>query len=858
MLNQQHSARLNSQTKKSLVVPAANLGARQATVDAIQQVLNDNKCSDTATQGENPICTTKRAELQTAKDALGTAQKDYEAATPTPPDSCSGTDFFTNFTNCIYQGLVGVFSTVIITLGGSILYFSALLFDYSLWWTVIAFSDVLKTGGAAVGATGDSSSPIYSVWVIVRNLFNIVIVFQLLRIAIYKILSSVVSSKEGSSAVLKRTLSSIIVFTLFVNFSFFFTKVLVDFSNIASLQFYSALGAEPGNGEWVRGNTGVAIMESMGIQSAIFDSGKNKDGINSEAAGDSVRGSFNNTDTPTQTLDKSFFGNIVLFVLLLLAAFIMVQGTIIFTTRSVMLIILLIGSPLMFASGIFGPLDRISGIWWKKFLEQLYVAPVYLAMLYLTVKMAGGGTKGGLLNQIKGTGTFGTDSTLSIVFPAIIMGALFIAVVSVSKKVGGSAAEKSSAFGAKAFGAVVGGAGGLAARKSIGRVANRFSNSQKWQDRAAAGGLSGFASKQLLNIADRGKNSTFDLRNSSAVNKLDGVTGGRLGLKGLGAGAAGGFVAERAASDKARKDEMARKAALLQEDTYGMTEDQKKAAEMRNQDRIERYNSNKSLPYSGKETGGDFVGKSKDIQKGVLEIDGLQSNLDAASRSLKSAELSRDPEKIAKAKVALKESKKNLNEAVEGHGESMRAFFENEVAMNTDLAKILENTKDMEEGDVKNAAVRRNMQRIADFKSAQEGWNPAINKGLRGVQSAWSTATKSSSPMARSQTAWESAAKTIRKETVRKRAAQEAEDLLKILAWKEDHENIDPNNNKDMPAMRTEQEIVEILKARIANSDSPRKQAVARGAQNRLKPFLKNELESGATTTAPKAPPAAT
>ena len=563
--------------------PAVDAATAKLTAaqTALKACVERNSGQDTNCVAENTAVTTAKAELATAQGVLG--QAETAANGGTPPNPCGALNFFTNFGVCFYRAITSIIAAIVLPIPAYILSFSAFLFDYSIYFSIIKFKALLSTVGGVDIPTEES--PIYKTWQIVRNLFNVIIVFQLLKIAIYKILTPL--SLGGKSGDLKKMLMSIIIFTLFTNFSFFFTKALIDFSNITSLQFYIATGANPAEGN--EQNTGVAIIKSFGIESrsllgAIVSTGDDTSNTGTATIEGTARGSL--VSDPQGDLTKSVFGVFLLAILLLVVSLVLFQGAFIFITRSVILIFLITFSPLMFARGIFGPLEKWSQKWWNMLLEQLYTAPVYLGMLFITLKLAGSGEDGGLLTIVKKDGAF-APGYIALLFPAIIMGGLFFATAKLAKEFGGSAAEKSSAFGSKAFGAVVGGGLGYAGRKGFGRVANKISNSGTIRGWEKKGGVASFASRRLLSIADSGKNATFDLRNSGAVKGLDNLSGGKLGLKNLGQGEKLGFVKGREAAEKARIAKEIAESELLNIDTSRMTPEERKIAEKEN---IERQN----------------------------------------------------------------------------------------------------------------------------------------------------------------------------------------------------------------------------------------------------------------------------
>ena len=118
-----------------------------------------------------------------------------------------------NLLGCVGQiiwGLIYIPSTYIIALAGW-------LFDITLAFTLS--TKILNLGFAKNG------------WVVTRDLANMFFIFILLYIAIATIL-------EIAAYNAKALLARLIIVALLLNFSLFFTRVIIDASNILALAFY--------------------------------------------------------------------------------------------------------------------------------------------------------------------------------------------------------------------------------------------------------------------------------------------------------------------------------------------------------------------------------------------------------------------------------------------------------------------------------------------------------------------------------------------------------------------------------------------------------------------------------------------
>ena len=78
-------------------------------------------------------------------------------------------------------------------------------------------------------------------WTVVRDLANMTFIFILIFIAL------TIMFRAGTPGTIK-TLATVVVVALLVNFSFFFTRVVIDAGNLLAVQFYNAIEAHPFRG----------------------------------------------------------------------------------------------------------------------------------------------------------------------------------------------------------------------------------------------------------------------------------------------------------------------------------------------------------------------------------------------------------------------------------------------------------------------------------------------------------------------------------------------------------------------------------------------------------------------------------
>ncbi len=245
----------------------------------------------------------------------------------------------------IALGIGGIFSW----LGGNLL-------DGAVNYTILKAGNILgdnSTFGLGAG--------IQQMWKVVRDIFNIVFIFSFIYIGIKTILNA-----DDSGA--KRSLGYLIIAALLINFSLYFTQVIIDFSNIAAVQIYNQI------------NSGGILTSNVGSTAAI------------RPATTGVSGAFANTLSLSNFFDSGIVGagQILLFavmgmIFLIIAGIVFAMGGILLIRRFITLIIYMILSPIMFAGWIFPAFMSYQEKWRKGFIQQAFFAPAFLFMIYLSL-----------------------------------------------------------------------------------------------------------------------------------------------------------------------------------------------------------------------------------------------------------------------------------------------------------------------------------------------------------------------------------------------------------------------------------------------------------------------------------------
>lgn len=303
-------------------------------------------------------------------------------------------DAFTSWTN--FTTAIG--NTVLIIFG-SLVHVGGILLDASIEWTVINMHEFVS-GIDTINLT----------WRIFRDVANITFIFILLYAAIATILQ--ISNFQTKQVVIR-----LVIVALLVNFSLFFTKAVVDVSNVVAIQFYNAM--EIDNPQRPDDDRGIAdaLMNNLRLTS--------------------VYSHENGVMNPNNMLSITIIGSIFF----LIAAFVFLAGAILFIIRFAVLILLMVVAPFAFVAMILPSTKQYWDMWKNALLKQAMFAPIYLSLTYLVVRIVNdpefksalysGGSS--LADEIGGTAAFAAGgATVTLGFG--LVAALLIAILIISQK----------------------------------------------------------------------------------------------------------------------------------------------------------------------------------------------------------------------------------------------------------------------------------------------------------------------------------------------------------------------------------------------------------------------------------------
>jgi len=361
-------------------------------------------------------------------------------------------------------GCIAIGSYIILYLSSWVLWVAALLFDFTINWS-LALHDVFSMFPA-----------IQYGWETFRNFVNLFFILILVYIAIATIL-------RIESYGYKKLLGRLVLAAFLINFSMFFTEIIIDVSNMTAIVFYKQILADAKS---VSGNTaatqtnpaaGAAIDAansaaassnnyiSLGIMNALqlqaiwgvavgneggdggLGNGKNASNDpavnagNKIAAGGGAAGVLNPWTMTLVGLGGSVF---ILFL-----SFIFIAAAGMFLLRTVVLIALVILSPLAYAARILPKTQEYSDKWWKKLTSNALFAPVYMMMMYITLQMLWSGSakiNGGLLSLFANQNTGG----IQVVMFFMLICFMLIACLMIASSLGVMGAKTFEGWGKSA------------------------------------------------------------------------------------------------------------------------------------------------------------------------------------------------------------------------------------------------------------------------------------------------------------------------------------------------------------------------------------------------------------------------
>ena len=321
----------------------------------------------------------------------------------------------------------------------------------------------------------DKAAFVYEGWRICRDLANIFFIFILLYTAIGTILGL-------HSVNYKKIVTQVILVAIFINFSMFMCRVIIDTGNILARVFYNEVSL---TGTTDQGYTKGDVKEKD-ISSGLVN------GINPQKL-------FLNTRDEQEVKQTSavsmFIMGTIIFILLIAIAWALFMSGAYFVGRIGVLWVSMIFAPLAFVSTLIPSLGKKFGqIGWSSWFSSLttaaFNAPIFMFFIYLILLLS---KQLGTIMPMVEAADNPVEKITVVALPIMIIMGLLTQAKSIAKEMAGQFGEVADgAFkGALGLGAmaVTGGVAALGA-KTFGANAMRTLNDQNLKN-VAAGNMEG-------------------------------------------------------------------------------------------------------------------------------------------------------------------------------------------------------------------------------------------------------------------------------------------------------------------------------------------------------------------------------
>jgi len=342
-------------------------------------------------------------------------------------------------------------------------------------------------------------------WTVMRDFANLFFIFIILFIAIKTILQ--LGGRET-----KEMLVRVIVVALLINFSAFFTKVVIDAGNVVAVGFYNRIldSDTPRTGTNTCDDGEPCSIADRFIDAANIVQQTNYD----RARGESVANKLEDNLGPMQRMLFYMLSGGMFFVL----GALFIKGAFYFIARMIAFCFLIMFSPIAFLSYAFpsGKVSKFMDKWWGELLSYTILAPLYMIIMYLVLQVISNG------------GILGGSATVTIMDFILVAGLLYAGTnlaFELADSMGTSVANWGSRLttGA-ALGAFTGGSAYLA-RQTIGRKSEQWAKDDKLKAAAQMNGVRGSFARLRMATYEKGAKGSWDVSQS----KYGGLAAGAMG-----------------------------------------------------------------------------------------------------------------------------------------------------------------------------------------------------------------------------------------------------------------------------------------------------------------------------------------
>lgn len=430
---------------------------------------------------------------------------DRKAITDDDPAKCEITKF--SLTSCVDVLLAFIVKAVAISFATWFAAAAAGLLDYAIIYGIRDFGQLV-------------TDQVYPIWDLTRRVVSLFVMFASVWAGVMYI--------AGKQQTLQRVLPGLILFALCVNLSYPALRFVIDMSNKVSYTIYvSTIGEDVASGK-SNMSASTMLMSLLKLQAVTGDAVK---------PGSSTASLKDVNSTPAALL---------VLIFICYTAYFLFMWAILLVVRTLVLALSIIGSSLLLVDTVVPWLGPAAQKFRSLFLHQLILGPISFLMFYVTIRMMQVISASGFSAP---EGWWSSSQNIQVYFKIVIMLGLLHLMLKITRQVSGDVGQAVTGWAGKiggfATGAAVGlatGGTGLVARSTLGAYAARLRDSDRMN--ALQNTRTGRFAKSLTNSL---ANSSYDVRNTSGVQKM-------AGMAGMGGGLGKGIDTYQSSFDKRQKE----------------------------------------------------------------------------------------------------------------------------------------------------------------------------------------------------------------------------------------------------------------------------------------------------------------
>lgn len=400
--------------------------------------------------------------------------------------------------------LIAQFLAVFVSLAGGLLAVVGVGFDQAVKYTIVDFGTTYSVFEPGVNAA----------WAGFRDVANIIMIAMFIFVAFAVILNS-------ETYGIKRFGVRILIVAVLINFSLFFTKAIIDVSNVTAIQFRQAIQVKDSSGN--DAGIAAAFMQQAGLTESVYIS----------------------ASTEIEKIANNSWGRAFLYTFLTVIFFaallvVLLYGLILLIARVVIFIILMLTSAAAFAAYMVPRGQKWWDKWWSELIRNALFAPVFMMMLWGVVKIMNGfgGDKKITFDQLVAKSSNAWEPAFAMM---LVVGLLY-GSTKVANELSIAGASFANKVSTKGFSSILRGTLGTAfgltgalGRRYVGAAARSRANDTRLRQQAVEGNfLQRMNARGQLAAARRLAATSFDFRDTKIAKNLEKTTGGLSAGKGVG------------------------------------------------------------------------------------------------------------------------------------------------------------------------------------------------------------------------------------------------------------------------------------------------------------------------------------